>query len=49
MVERWWQRWLWVRRAKAGLVYVMVRVSGVQFVKLLKLWVVPELLYVLQE
>ena len=40
---------MWVRRAKARLVYVMVRVNGVQLVKLLELWVVPELLYVLQE
>ena len=40
---------MWVRRTKAGLVYVVVRVRGVQFVKLLKLRLVPELLYVLQE
>ena len=40
---------MWVGWAKAWLLNVVVPMGGVQFVKLLKLRVVPELLYVLQE
>ena len=40
---------MWVRWAKAWLLHVVVPMGGVQFVKLLKLRVVPKLLYVLQE
>ena len=40
---------MWVERVDAGLVYVVARVNGVQFVILLKLWVVPKLLHVFQE
>ena len=40
---------MWVRWAKAWLLNVVVPMGGVQLVKRLKLRVVPELLYVLQE
>ena len=40
---------MWVGWAKAWLLSVVVPMVGVQLVKLLKLRVVPELLYVLQE